>query len=226
MRLLSCLLILATLFSCKQSVKEKQAATVVFKDTIPAIYDSVFKVSNMVLSAQILKERETLYSLKTLDGKIIIEPADHYAGLEILDINKDGYNDIRIFEVSNTPNQCQNYFFIPKDKSFRKIKGSNLDIKLLPNTNLYYSYNRAGCADMNWESHLSKIEDFEEINIGMIQAHDCDDKNDGISFYKIITYDKVIKIDQRPDPNFEIEGKNNKSDYIEKYWLKNYKKYQ
>ncbi|MCF6133036.1 hypothetical protein [Flavobacterium wongokense] len=226
MRSLVSFLVLILLVSCNKSVKDKQAKAVVFKDTIKATNDSVFKVNNILLRAKIDPEKERLYSLETLDGKVIIEPADYYVNIEILDINEDGFKDIRIFEVSNTPNQCQNFFFDPKEKLFRKIKGSDLDIKRLPNANLYYSYNRAGCADMNWESHLIKIENFEEITIGWMEAHDCNDEDDGITFYKIVTLDKILKIDQKPDPNFEIEGKNNKWNYMENYWMNNYKKYQ
>lgn len=226
MKLLASLLVLMLLLCCNNTVKEKQAAAVVFKDTIPVTNDSVFKLNKVMLRAKILKDTERLYSLETLGGKVIIQPADYYVNLQVLDINEDGFQDIRIYVISNTPNQCENYFFDANEKMFRKIIGSDLDIRKLPNADLYYSYNRAGCASMNWESHLSKIENFEEITIGRIEAHDCEDEDDGITFYKIVTDDKVLKIDHKPDHNMGFSGKNNRWDYMVNYWVNNYKKYQ
>lgn len=226
MKTLVLILIMGLIVSCNQSAKDVPAKPMVLKDAVPATSDSLFKVNGMPLLVQIRHDNERVYSLRTFDKKVILEPQDYYANLAILDINKDGFNDIRVFEISNTPNQCRNYFFDPKNKKFRIIQNSDLDIKVIPNTNFYFSYNRAGCADMNWESHLSKIEDFKEIQIGLLRVHNCGDENDGMLFYKIDLEGKKIKIDEQPVPEFDNNDADNKWDFMEKYWIENHLKYQ
>lgn len=78
---------------------------------------------------------------------------------------------------------------------------------------------------MNWESHLSKIENWKEVNIGFINAKGCGDKDDGIYIYKVNdSVEKLIKA--MPMKIFDNNGKDNKWDFIKDYWTRNYKTFE
>ena len=98
--------------------------------------------------------------------------------------------DIRTFVFSNTPNQCENYLYDKENKTFRLVEDCDLDIQLIKGTRYYYSYNRAGCADMNWESYLSKIENYKLVLLGYIHGQGCDfrvkENPQVIKIYKIL----------------------------------------
>ena len=112
--------------------------------------------------------------LLSLEGDTIVKSEDYYFKAEYLDIDKDGYKDIRVFAFSNTPNQCDNYLFDKTLKTFKLIENCDLDIQKIKGTDFFYSYNRVGCADMNWESHLSKIENCKLVDYGYIYGQGCD----------------------------------------------------
>ena len=165
--------------------------------------------------------------LISVNGDTIVKYEDYYADIIFLDINGDGYKDIRIYIFGNAgSNQCENYFFDPVAKKFILIQGCDLDITLIKGTKLFYSYNHAGCADYDWESHLCKIEKWTEVDIGYINCHNCGDKDDGIKIYKVADQNneytkKLFK--EMPIPKFDNNSKNNsKWNFIEKYWTKNY----
>lgn len=159
--------------------------------------------------------------LTTLSGDTIVKYVDYYFEIVFLDIDGDGCKDIRVFVVSNTPNQCDNYFFDKDTKKYRYIKGCDLDITLIKGTKLFYSYNHTGCADMDWESHLCKIENWGEVDIGCIEANGCGDENDGIKIYKL-NGEKQDLIKKMALPQFN-KWADGKWGFIKQYWYKNYK---
>lgn len=124
--------------------------------------------------------------LVSVYGDTIVRPENYYFKADFLDIDEDGYTDIRVYAYSNTPNQCDNYLFDRDLKTFKLIEGCDLDIKKLKGTQFYYSYNRSGCSDMNWESHLSKIEHYKLVDYGYIYGQGCD--------FEIKNNPQVIKI--------------------------------
>ena len=95
--------------------------------------------------------------LLTLSGDTIVKQADYYHSITFPDINEDGYTDIRVLIVSNTPNQCANYVFDKVSGRYRWIENADLDIEKLKGTDLYFSYNRAGCADLLIPSIISTL---------------------------------------------------------------------
>ena len=133
--------------------------------------------------------------LLSMQGDTIIKSEDYYFEAKFLDIDEDGYKDIRVFAFSNTPNQCDNYLFDKTLKTFRLVENCDLDIQKIKGTDFYYSYNRAGCADMNWESYLSKVENYKLVDYGYIYGQGCDfevkDNPQVIEIYKI---DNVLYI--------------------------------
>lgn len=164
-------------------------------------------------------------TLITSSGDTIVKYDDVYSNIEFPDINEDGYKDIRVFIFSVVPNQCINFFFDKETKMYKEIRDSELDIELINGTNLYYSYNPLGCSDMSWESHLSKIEDWAEIEVGLMEFYDCNDKRDGIFIYKVDGDNRKL-ISQLPVKKFNNNGRNNKWRFSKNYWSQNHKLFQ
>ena len=169
--------------------------------------------------------------LLSIQGDTIVKSEDYYFKLELIDIDEDGYKDIRVFAFSNTPNQCDNYLFDKTTSSFKLIENCDLDIKKVKGTTFFYSYNRAGCADLNWESNLSKIENFKLVNYGYIHGQGCDfeinENPQVIEIYKVVNSDtdekKLIK---KLPYQKHIKEFGDKWEFIENYWTKNYKAFE
>jgi hypothetical protein len=179
-------------------------------------------VQNGVSLVRIRKGNQ-VRGLFTMSGDTILKEADYYDSISFPDVDEDGYKDIRVIVFSNTPNQSENYFFDKQSGRFKRIENSDLDIKKVEGVNLFYSYNSTGCADMNWESHLSKIENWKEVNIGRINAKGCGDKEDGIYIYKV--QDRKEKIFEKSRIDSVLKESKGKWAFIKKYWAKNYKKF-
>lgn len=182
--------------------------------------DSV-KINNYTFIKALKNER--FYCLMSNKGDTIIKPTNFYFKAEFLDINQDGYKDIRIYVFSNTPNQCENYLFDRKLNTFRLLENCDLDIEKIRGGKYYYSYNRTGCSDMNWESYLSEIKDYKLVNIGYINGLGCDadiqNNPQTIEIYKIIKNEKTI-IKKLPYMTYLTENKS-KWEFIKTYWTEN-----
>jgi len=166
------------------------------------------------------RKSDRLINVLTISRDTIVKQADYYKEISFHDINQDGYNDIQIEIVSNTPNECESYFFDSNNCSYRRIENAYLLFENVKGTtNLYYSYNRAGCADRNWESHLNKMENWTEVSIGRIYMKGCGEKDDGLFIYRIMDGKEYLVSKQSTDSN-RLE---NKWDFIERYWRTKYK---
>lgn len=171
------------------------------------------------------------YCLLSPKGDTIIKAEEFYHQFHVGDIDQNGFMDLRVFIVSNTPNQCDSYLFDPELNTFRKIEYCDLDIKKIEGTSCYFSYNRAGCADQDWESHLSKIENYRLVDLGYIHGQGCD--------FEIEKNPQTIEIFKFDSPKSEAKTKiatlaykehikkfEDKWTFIEKYWSKNYRKFE
>jgi hypothetical protein len=159
-------------------------------------------------------------------GDTIVKMHNYYAIIEFPDINEDGYKDIRIYVSSNTPNECDNYLFDKKTNKFRIIENCDLDIRLIKSRHYYYSYNRAGWANLNWESHLYKLENYKLVPIGYMHGLGCDfnrEEDQKIKIYKIFNDKKEDKAlvktlpFKKYVPKFEDAPR-----FIESYWHHNW----
>lgn len=208
--------------SSKVQVEIKQ------QDSIVIEIDTIIINDNKYI--QILKD-SLLNCLLSIDGDTIVKSEDYYFRLELIDIDVDGYNDMRIHIFCNTPNVCDNYLFVKKTSSFKLIENCYLDIKKVKGADFFYSYNRAGCADKNWESNLSKIENYKLINYGYIHGQGCDFKIEEnpqiIEIYKVNNLDSEEKtlLKKLPYKKY-IKEFGDKWDFIENYWTKNYKTFE
>jgi hypothetical protein len=153
--------------------------------------------------------------------------------IEFIDFDNDKNNDILISYIGN--NAVYNlYLFDKLNNEFNFLEGFDRfpeAIQLKTNKKYYYSYHRAGCADMDWVSDLFFIDNFKTIQVGHIYGQGCDyevkDNPQTIEIFKVIDNDesKKIKVEKLPYLK-HIPDFGDKWTFIEKYWNKNYKKYE
>jgi hypothetical protein len=192
---------------------------------------SQIQVDTLVINSQyyiqILKDNR-FNCLLSIKGDTIVKSEDYYFKVEFLDINEDGYKDIRVFVISNTPNQCDNYLFDLNLKIFKVIHDCLLDLKKIKGTDFFYTYNRAGCSDSNWESYLGKIENYKFINYGYIYGQGCDyETKDNLQVINIYEVDNSFNDEKKlikklPYQKY-IKQFDEKWDFIVNYWTNNYK---
>ncbi|MBV4359722.1 hypothetical protein [Pinibacter aurantiacus] len=211
------LIFIAFLLSCLTCLSQQNKAITYKRDTIIINHQKLIRIN---------KEAK-FESMLTFAGDTIVKLHNYYATIEFPDINEDGYKDIRVHIVSNTPNECDNYLFDKRTKKFILVENCNLDIRLVKGSPYYYSYNRAGCADRNWESDLSKIENYKLIPIGYMHGQGCDfdlKENQKIEIYKVGNSkgeDKVLV--KRLPLKKHIPRLEDMPMFIENYWRHNWR---
>ena len=149
-----------------------------------------------------------------------------FANFDFVDFNHDGYKDLLIDYLTNVPDIQTLALYDKKTETFKLVKNFEkfpASIRL-PNSNLYYSFHRSGCADYNWDSDLFKIVNFRAVKIGNISGLGCDqDKTQGVFIYQIIG-NKEVLLKKYPISIIE-RYKNWKWGFIRYYWIHNYSKF-
>lgn len=147
--------------------------------------------------------------------------------IEFLDFNRDGYMDLFIFYNSNVPGINEVMLFDIEKENFVKV--NNMldfpDAIKIEDSKYYYSYHRSGCADLNWDSDLFYIKDYEAIKVGNIKGNGCDgiDDQQFISISKV-NKDTLINIETLPIDTIEFY-KDYKWGFIRRYWKNNLNKF-
>ena len=139
----------------------------IFFLSLNALYSQTNRSNNVHLDTIVINNTPLIKILKDdrficliyLDRDTIIKEQNYYHRLSIVDFNQDGFDDIRIFVFSNTPNQCDNYLFKPSVKTYAQLE-CHLNFEKIENTQFYYTYNSTGCSDQNWESDLFKMDSY------------------------------------------------------------------
>lgn len=166
--------------------------------------------------------------LSSFEGDTIIK-GDFNGQFEFLDINLDGYKDIRFrIDYSWIPNECSNYLYDKKTSTYKLLINCYLVLENIKGTDFYYSYERAGCEDSNWESYLSKIENYKLVNYGYMSGQGCE--LDTINFPQVIDIYKIAdeykdnkKLIQKLPYSKNIPEFGDKWEFIVKYWSENYR---
>jgi len=152
--------------------------------------------------------------------------------IEYPDFDSNGYTDILFAYIGNNPTYFL-YLFNNVTNSFVKIQNYSefpYSRKLSVNPKYYYSYQRAGCADMNWVSDLFTISNLKITHLGHIYGQGCDantiEEPQVIDIFRIPDNDRDRKILIEKLPYLEnIPKFGDKWDFIDKYWNKNYTKF-
>jgi hypothetical protein len=148
-------------------------------------------------------------------------------GVELVDLDQDGHQDIIVNLFSNTPGDQLYFLFDPVAHHFVPLRNSGYYANAAPveGTGLCRSYNRSGCADYNWESWLFGIKGDSAYSIGHMVAHQCP----GTDHPRIITYlsekeEDGVRMDSIPgDTSMTFFHK--KREFVEGYWSKNYDRF-
>ncbi|MFB9077981.1 hypothetical protein ACFFLS_04845 [Flavobacterium procerum] len=180
-----------------------------------------------------LQKSDTLLVLAKRDSLIIFKTYIDKGGLsnqEFIDFNKDGYFDI-LFSRGEQRGENELYLYDSIHNTFVKSIGFERirePIQLKSNPNYWYSYSRAGCADMNWTSKLFTFKNFETIEVGYIYGQGCDDEEEpqSIQISKVVKNDEDnLKLIQKL-PYSVLDSNPDKWNFIEEYWNKNYQKFK
>jgi hypothetical protein len=188
-----------------------------------------------IIETESINDEQVLLTISR-NSKIILSDtldAGGLARLKFPDFDKDGNEDILLTYMGNNYSYALYLFDKTKD-NFKFVKGFDRfpeAIQLKTNPNYYYSYSRAGCADLNWISDLFYIDNFKTTHTGHIEGQGCDFEVQNnpqiIEIFKIINNDerKTKLIKRLPYLKF-IPDFGDKWDFLRKYWNANYLKFQ
>jgi len=198
--------------------------------------DTSFVINKQTFRFQTKEVSANTVTLKIFRNSKIIKTDTLDAGelfnLEFPDFNDDGNKDIMVAYMGN--NFTYNLYLFDKiSNEFKYVEGFDRfpeAIQLKTNPTYYYSYHRAGCADMNWVSDLFYIDNFKSIHIGHIYGKGCDlevRKNPQvIEIYKITdNKEENGKLIEKLPYLKTITSRGGKWDFIKKYWNANYRKF-
>ncbi|RYE50587.1 MAG: hypothetical protein EOP48_19505 [Sphingobacteriales bacterium] len=156
------------------------------------------------------------------DTVVRLEPS--FMDFKFSDFNKDGYKDLMLDLGGNIPDNYRLLLYVPKQQTFREVKGfDDLPLPLkIAGTKYFYSYSRAGCADETWVSYLFYVKNYKAVKIGYINGEGCG-INDGIFIYRLLGDKK--KLIKRLPLHTIGDYKDYKWGFLKQYWTKNYQRF-
>ncbi|RZJ75971.1 MAG: hypothetical protein EOO45_03975 [Flavobacterium sp.] len=191
-------------------------------ETSPSILD-IFNFNGESLVSMKIGDRFVMLSGR--NGDTIIPYSETYSSLHHADYNQDGLEDLKVSIRSNTPNQSETYLFHPEDRTFVKLANCDLDFEKVPGSEYFYSYNRDGCADFSWQSHLFLIRGDSAVIAAELENKQCGERGDGIFVYRVKGLQRLL-IESLPVKTFSVEGADNKFDFIQAYWTANARRFE
>ena len=193
------------------------------------VWDSTFVVDEIEFKV-LACETDTGSFAQLVKSKTDTLTIDGVSGnIEILKFDNDNFLDITFSYLGNNYT-ADLFLYDNKSKTYKQVDGF-MEVsdskKLTSNPNYYYSYHRAGCADMNWVSNLFYIDNFKVYQIGEIYGKGCDleESEREIEISKIVTLDKIFTIETQPIDTIETYD-DYKWGFIREYWNKNFEKFK
>lgn len=197
--------------------------------------DTTFKSNDFeirIFTKRVSEEWSVLSS--TVQGKTDMIDSMEFStlgSLQIIDFDKDRNPDILSMYLGNNP-IYELYLFNPEKKKYIKIQNYSWFPNSKPvdgQVNLYYSYHRAGCADMNWISDLWIFENFNIIHLGRLYGQGCDVEFDKypqqIEISKVLNNNEnLLQLEALPYMK-SISSYGTKVEFIRNYWGNNYRKF-
>jgi hypothetical protein len=218
------------LFSCHSGEGQKKTAnqdepiiSVRLSDTSwitnqNSIHAIIERINNDAISLSITNNGEAIMT-DILSGTSSVKPV-------ITDFNTDGYTDILLPPYL--------YLYEKQKNSFVFVEGLKdypEPVQLTSNPSYYYSYEAAGCNQMNWKSDLFKIEAYKTVKIGHLYAKGCTDNV--LENPQMIGVYNVSKVNDQSEELVEklpylkhISGDTTRQEFLEKYWNSNYRKFE
>ena len=194
--------------------------------------DTIVIIKNQKFEIRTQSEPNNLVQLRILmnSSEILNDKIDGFGlrDIDFIDFNNDNFIDIKISYFGN--NETASLYLFNDELSklvslegFERFASSKI---LRSNSQYYYSYNRTGCADSNWESSLFKIVNYKTVALGYIYGQGCEfelEKNPkSIKIYKVNNNeDKKLFLTYQYDKF--INSVNDKWEFIEQYWNSNYR---
>ena len=174
----------------------------------------------------IYKTDEFFYIIDSQD-KIVFKRKDYYKFYEFSDFDNDGNNDILFSYLGNVP-RMDLILYDKKSKNFKAVENFRdyPEPTKIADTKYYYSYHRSGCADRNWDSDLFFIEDFKTYKLGTISGRECEGSAEKEGLYIFIIKENKETLLETKDINEIHKFQNDKWDFINDYWIKNYKRFE
>ncbi len=230
------------LAGCQSADKPTAVSTPLAAKTPPpgleiAAVDSTLMVGKLAIRifTSIVDSNHLVLSAKTGGQALLLDTISAVAlqKAEFPDFNKDGFTDILLnYGGNNTTNFL--YLFDPALKKFRSIDGYiNFPdaIQLNENPKYYFSYYPDGCRDLNWVSDLFIIENFKPVRLAHMYGKGCNfnvlENPQFIGLYKMAEGNDQaeVLIEKLPYGKFITEN-GDKWQFIEKYWNRNYRKFE
>lgn len=219
------------LFSCKNEISndndiDSKKNDENLKTQFKEIKSDTLIVNNLKFVIKQFKEENFDFSLIILNGKFdtIYKHNDFIDEYKISDFNNDGFQDIILDYITNVPGIVDVLLFDLPNGKFQIIEelGNYASPIKIKNSECYYSYERAGCADYNWESDLFYLSDYKCVKVGNISGKGCGyEKRNGIFISKIVNNEEFeINWIKRDTGYYE-----DKWEFIENYWTKNHFKF-
>lgn len=201
------------------------------QDLIPAVVwsgveDSIYEDGVLYRLAQ--DTANHIYVLTKQDTNLLTDnDAIVPNGVEQVDLDQDGHQDIIVNLFSNTPGDELHFLFDPGARRFVPLRNADYYANTAPleGANLCWSYNRAGCADYSWESWLYGIHGDSAFSLAHMEADICPgEPRPIIRVYLSRKNQDSILMDSIPaDTSMEFFGK--KWDMMTTYWRKNHKRF-
>jgi hypothetical protein len=148
--------------------------------------------------------------------------------MRFTDINKDKIPELLVVHGGNNF-VYELYMINAKAQTYKPVNQFDLypEAKQLDvDKSCYYSYHRAGCADMVWVSDLFKIVNNKTVLLGTIKGECCGSESG--------QQDRIVVLKKYPDKFVEINSFNcteiekyddTKWGFIKEYWNNNIKKF-
>ncbi|HEU5166635.1 MAG TPA: hypothetical protein VFU29_13890 [Chitinophagaceae bacterium] len=197
-------------------------------DTVLVMKGMKFHIHTKELNKEslllIVERNSEITSTDTLENAIFY--------FKIFDFNKDNFPDIFFSYIGNNPTENL-LLFDQTNNRFHQVENFDSYPDALPVTSssgLYYSYHRAGCADLIWVSDLFKIQNFKTVHLGQIYGDACStdpgEESFYIKIYKVISKDNdSLSLIQKLSHSVTSKYKDIKWGFIKHYWNKNFRKF-
>lgn len=164
--------------------------------------------------------------------KTAVLDSEGLADVKFIDFNNDGNKDFMLVYMGNNFTYYL-YLFDDVQNTFKKIEGFERfpeSTQITSNSKFYYSYHRAGCADLNWVSDLFYIKDFKTVHVGHIYGKGCNyrikENPQFIEVYKIYeNKENNKKLIENLPYLINVPEFDDKWEFIKKYWNSNYRKF-